>query len=130
MVRCRTSGAWATRRRPAHNPKVPKSRPREIPDERWTAIFGALRSNRDRALLSLDISNAARAGELLGVRAADLDWGDQLVKVSRKGSDDFQWLPAGPDAFVWLRLYLAEPGPPEPNAGGAVRRPSPSAAYG
>ncbi|MGF1427531.1 tyrosine-type recombinase/integrase [Kitasatospora sp. LaBMicrA B282] len=98
-----------------YNPKVPKNKPREIPDERWNAIFGALRSNRDRALLSLDISNAARASELLGIRSVDLDWGDQLVRVSRKGSDDLQWLPASPDAFVWLRLYLAELGPLEPN---------------
>ncbi|MGE7439756.1 tyrosine-type recombinase/integrase [Kitasatospora sp. NPDC001175] len=98
-----------------YNPKVPKSKPREIPDERWNESFGALRSNRDRALLSLDVSNAARASELLGIRGVDLDWGDQLVRVSRKGSDDLQWLPASPDAFVWLRLYLAELGPLEPN---------------
>jgi len=98
-----------------YNPKIPKARPREIPDERWNDLFGALRSNRDRAILSLDISNAARASEVLGIRGVDLDWGDQLVRVSRKGSDDAQWLPASPDAFVWLRLYLAELGPLEPN---------------
>ncbi|MGW2190689.1 site-specific integrase [Streptomyces sp. NPDC001719] len=77
--------------------------------------LAALRSNRDRALLSLDISNAARASEALGLRGVDLDWGDQLVRVNRKGSDDAQWLPASPDAFVWLRLYLAELGPLGPN---------------
>jgi integrase len=98
-----------------YNPKIPKARPREIPDERWNDLFGALRSNRDRAILSLDISNAARASEVLGIRGVDLDWGDQLVQVSRKGSDDTQWLPTSPDSFVWLRLYLAELAPLEPN---------------
>jgi integrase/recombinase XerD len=40
------------------------------------------------------------------------DWGDQLVRVVRKGTQAQQWLPASPDAFVWLRLYLAELGDP------------------
>lgn len=91
-----------------YNPKLPKARPREIRDEQWLALFGALRSNRDRALLSLTLSNGARAAEILGVRMVDLDWGDQLVRVVRKGTRAEQWLPASPDAFVWLRLYLAD----------------------
>jgi len=33
-----------------------------------------------------------------------LDWGDQLVRLRRKGSGSEQWVPAGTDAFVWLRL--------------------------
>jgi integrase/recombinase XerD len=98
-----------------YNPKVPKRKPREIPDARWKELFGALRSNRDRAILALAISNAARASELLGVRGVDLDWGEQLVRVVRKGSGAEQWLPASPDAFVWIRLYFAEIGLLEPN---------------
>lgn len=98
-----------------YNPKVPKRKPREMPDERWNELFAGLRSNRDRAILAVAISNAARAGELLGVRCVDLDWGEQLVRVFRKGSGAEQWLPASPEAFVWIRLYLAELGRPEPN---------------
>lgn len=98
-----------------YNPKVPKRRPRAMPDERWNELFAGLRSNRDRAILALGISNAARASELLGVRGVDLDWGEQLVRVFRKGTDAEQWLPASPEAFVWIRLYLAELGPLEPN---------------
>jgi len=30
--------------------------------------------------------------------------------VRRKGSGAEQWLPASPEAFVWLRLYVAEIG--------------------
>jgi integrase/recombinase XerD len=91
-----------------YNPKLPKAQPRELRDEHWLALFGALRSDRDRALLSLTLSNGARAAEILGVRIVDLDWGDQLIRVVRKGSRAEQWLPASPDAFVWLRLYLAD----------------------
>jgi integrase len=95
-----------------YNPKVPKRWPREMPEERWRVLFAALRSNRDRALLALAVSNGARAGELLEVRGCDLDWGDQLVRVYRKGTGAAQWLPASGDAFVWLRLYLADLGVP------------------
>ncbi|MBV9161958.1 MAG: tyrosine-type recombinase/integrase [Pseudonocardiales bacterium] len=91
-----------------YNPRVPRRKPRAMSEERWNELFAGLRSNRDRAILALGISNGARASELLGVRGADLDWGEQLVRVSRKGTGAEQWLPASPEAFVWIRLYLAE----------------------
>lgn len=46
--------------------------------------------------------------ELLGMRPVDLDWGEQLIRVVRKGSRAEQWLPASAERFVWLRLYLAD----------------------
>jgi integrase len=99
-----------------YNPKVPgRRRPREIPDEQWKALFAALGSNRDRAIVALAVSNGGRASEILGIRGVDLDWGDQLVRVSRKGSGAEQWLPASPEAFVWIRLYLAGIGPLGPD---------------
>lgn len=97
-----------------YNPKVPKRSPREMPDSLWSEFFAALRSNRDRALVALAVSCAARAAEVLGVRAVDLDWGEQLVRVVRKGTRAEQWLPASPEAFIWIRLYLAEIPPLEP----------------
>jgi integrase len=95
-----------------YNPKIPRRRPREMPEERWRDLFAGLRSNRDRAVLALAVSNGARAGELLGIRAADVDWGNQLVRVYRKGTGAAQWLPASPEALTWLRLYLADLGVP------------------
>jgi site-specific recombinase XerD len=92
----------------AYNPRLPKQQPRALSDERRVELFSALRSNRDRALLSLTISSAARAAEVPGLHAADVDWGERLIRVHRKGSGTPQWLPASPDAFVWLRLYLAD----------------------
>lgn len=93
-----------------YNPKVPKRRPRQMPDERWRDLFAAMGSNRDRAILAFGISTAARAAELLGVRSIDVDWGNQLIRVCRKGSGEEQWLQASPEAFVWLRLYLNDLG--------------------
>lgn len=93
-----------------YNPKLPKRRPRSMPDERWKELFGEMGSNRDRAILALAISTASRASELLGLVGADLDWGSQLIRVRRKGSGAEQWLPASPEAFVWLRLYLNDIG--------------------
>ena len=90
-----------------YNPKVPKRFPRAVPDERWDELFAALRSDRDRAMLALAVSSAARAGELLGLRCCDIDWGDQLIRVVRKGTRAQQWIPASSEAFVWLRLVIA-----------------------
>ena len=101
-----------------YNPKAPKAAPRAMPDQRWVELFAAMRCDRDRAVLALAISTGARAGELLGLRVADVDWGDQLVRVYRKGSGAPQWLPGSSEAFVWLRLWLAELG--EPGAGDPV----------
>ena len=42
------------------------------------------------------------------MHVADIDWGEQQIRVHRKGSGAVQWLPASPDAFVWLRLYIAD----------------------
>jgi integrase/recombinase XerD len=120
----------------AYNPRVPKQQPRALSDDRWIDLFSTLRSNRDRALLSLTVSSAARSAEVLGLHVADIDWGEQQIRVHRKGSGAAQWLPASPDAFVWLRLYIADlPTPLGPNdllwwtlrrrnrGGGLVRQP-------
>lgn len=103
-----------------YRPRVPVRRPRAIPDERFSELFAALGSHRDRALVALWVSTGARASELLGLRCGDVDPGQQLITVIRKGTKALQLLPASADAFVWLRLYEAQmnglvpPGPDEP----------------
>jgi site-specific recombinase XerD len=91
-----------------YRPKVVTRAPRCIPDERFDALFAQLGSHRDRALVALWVSTGARASELLGAAAADVDPGQQLITVIRKGTRALQPLPASPDAFVWLRLYQAQ----------------------
>ena len=91
-----------------YRPRVAPRIPRCIPDTLFNEVFAELGSHRDRALVALWVSTAARASELLGARCGDVDPGRQLVTVIRKGSHSLQQLPASPDAFVWLRLYQCE----------------------
>jgi len=91
-----------------YRPRVAQRVPRCIPDALFNRVFAELGSHRDRALVALWVSTAARASELLGAHCSDVDPGHQLVTVIRKGSRAIQPLPASPDAFVWLRLYQSE----------------------
>jgi len=98
---------WKHERTGRYRPSVPRRIPRAIPDDRFNELFAALSSNRDRALVAFWISTGARASELLGARHCDVDPGQQLITVVRKGSRAAQQVPASAsaDAFVWLRLY-------------------------
>jgi site-specific recombinase XerD len=91
-----------------YRPVVPSRIPRSIPDEEFNAIFAALGSHRDRALVAFYVSTGARASELLSVTRGGADPGRQLITVVRKGTRALQQLPASADAFVWLRLYQVE----------------------
>jgi len=59
-------------------------------------------------LVAFWVSTGARASELLGATVADVDPGQQLFTVLRKGTGALQPLPAAPDAFIWLRLYQTQ----------------------
>ncbi|GAB4085030.1 site-specific integrase [Myceligenerans cantabricum] len=85
--------------------KQPRLVPRYLSDERFDALFAAMVCDRDRALLAFYVSTGARASELLRATVDMVDPGSQRIAVRRKGSGRVQWLPASPDAFVWLRLY-------------------------
>ena len=88
-----------------YRPKLARRLPRQIPDDMFTKVFAALRSDRDRALVAFWVSSGARAAELLGSAAGDPDPARQVISVVRKGSRAIQELPACPDAFVYLALY-------------------------
>jgi len=90
-----------------YRPRVAKRLPRCIPDDLFNRVFAELGSHRDRALVAMWVSTGARAAELLGIRCGDVDPGQQLVTLIRKGTRAMQAVPASPDAFVWLRLYQA-----------------------
>jgi integrase len=91
-----------------YRPKVPSRVPRSVPDEEFNEIFAKLGSHRDRALVAFYVSTGARASELLSATLAGVDPGRQVIMVVRKGTREFQELPASTDAFVWLRLYQVE----------------------
>lgn len=99
---------FAGTRRGRYRPKVVTRAPRCIPDARFDEVFAQLGSHRDRALVALWVSTGVRASELLGAAVGDVDPGQQLITVIRKGTRAIQAVPASPDAFVWLRLYQAQ----------------------
>lgn len=88
--------------------KVPQAAPKAIPDAAFDRLFARLGCERDRALIAFYVSSGARASELLGLTGADLDFGNHRIQVRRKGTGAAQWIPASPDSFVWLRLYLRD----------------------
>jgi site-specific recombinase XerD len=88
-----------------YRPRVPSRIPRSITDEEFNEIFATLPSHRDRALVAFYVSTGARASELLSATQGGVDPGRQLITVVRKGTREWQELPASTDAFVWLRLY-------------------------
>lgn len=91
--------------------KEPVRVPRAISDAQFDEFFRGLRSSRDRALVAFYVSSGVRASELLGLTGDRVNYGDQLICVVRKGGAQ-QWVPASPDAFVWLRLYQLDRGAP------------------
>ncbi|HEX9359443.1 MAG TPA: site-specific integrase [Streptosporangiaceae bacterium] len=135
-------GRRGGRARPRHNPVEPYRaqraglyRPRlaghaphHIPEGKFSELFAALGSHRDRALVALWVSTGARASELLGASCRDAGPGQQLITVIRKGTRHLQQLPASPDAFVWLRLCQAQmhglvPAGPDDPLWWTLRRP-------
>lgn len=93
--------ATVAQRTGRYRPTLARRAPHCIPDERFSEVFAQLGSHRDRALVAFWVSTGARAAELLGATVDDVDPGQQLITVTRKGTRALQQLPASPDAFVW-----------------------------
>jgi integrase len=94
--------------------RVPAAAPKTIPDPLWDELFAVMSCDRDRALICMYVSSAARATELLGLDIDDVDWSRQLVHVVSKGSRLRQPVPVSPESLVFLATYLAEAGTPVP----------------
>lgn len=107
-------GPFQPTRRGTYRQRVPKPYYKGIPDEKVEAIFSALRSNRDRALMSFWLTSGARASELLTMRHGDYDFGEHTISVVTKGSREQAVIPASVDAFVWLARYMSEGQPAQP----------------
>jgi integrase len=94
--------------------KTPDRAPRAIPDALWDEFFAAMTCQRDRSLLAFYVSSGARASELLGLVLERVDWAGQRIWVVSKGSRSLEAVPASPQAFTLLALYLDEAGLPGP----------------
>ena len=97
---------FALPRRAPYRQRQPDRLRRSVNDGLLAEVFDALGCDRDRALIAFYLSSGARPSELLGLRHADVDWGSHTITVVSKGSRAREVIPAAPDAFVWLRLYL------------------------
>jgi len=89
--------------------------PRSITDGLWDELMTAMTCHRDRAIVTVMVSSAVRASELLGLQGQHVDWGRQQMWVVSKGSRVLQPVPASPEAFEHLRRYYAERGTPAPD---------------
>jgi integrase len=92
------------------DPPDPRVSPRHLDETRFEAFWALLGCDRDRAMVKIAVDCGLRPAELIGLRGEDIDWGNALVHVVRKGGRQEQWLPVSRDAIVWLRRYQAETG--------------------
>ena len=116
---------WPLRRRTGYRQRQRKRIPRALGDDLWNNVFASLIHDRDRAILCLLVSSGSRAQELLDMRAADVDWGGQRVRLTCKGTQDRTWVAASPEFFRWLAAYLTQRShvPPEAPLWVTLRRP-------
>ncbi|MCT9627568.1 tyrosine-type recombinase/integrase, partial [Pseudarthrobacter equi] len=112
--RGRTEAAPRAGRAPLRQ-KTSEWLPRSIPDDLFDDLMGALRTNRDRALVSMYVSSGARASELLGVHGDQIDWPGQRVWVVSKGSRVLEPVPVSPESLQYLTMYFHEHGSPRPD---------------
>ena len=94
--------------RAPYRQRTPARPPRALSDAVVSALFEAMTCDRDRAILTLGVGSGPRASELLGMTMADVDMGGQLIALTGKGHRDREWVPASPEAMLWLASYLAK----------------------
>ena len=92
------------------DPPKPEVSPRRLTDAQFDAVWAELTCDRDRVVVKVSVDCGVRPGELVAMRGEDIDWGNALVYVVRKGGCKAQWLPVSGDAVVWLRRYQAASG--------------------
>src|SRR5579875_2735237 len=68
-----------------YDPPNPKGIPRHLSDKHYEQLWAQLACDRDRALVKVAVDSGDRPAELLGMTGADIDWGDALIHVHRKG---------------------------------------------
>ena len=113
-------------RLPAALPKVLS--PNEVVRLVEQAQGDAPRRLRDRALLELLYGSGLRVSELVGLRVADVDLGDRMVRCFGKGGKE-RIVPFGQAAEAALRVYLAQGRPALMRARGRSKGASRSAAH-
>ncbi len=105
------------RRNPSERLKVPtrrRSLPKPLGEEEMVRLLESVSpvdpsSRRDRALLELLYGTGVRVSEATGVSLSDLDFDEELLRVTGKGSKQ-RLVPLSPHVRVALKDYLSPVG--------------------
>lgn len=99
--------------------RVPKRLPRVLAPGEVIALWGALRTDRDRAMVALMLHGGLRRCEVLGLRFEDVQVGDRRVFVAEGKGGHQRLVPVSAVFFTALSSYLATERPRAVAAGRA-----------
>jgi site-specific recombinase XerD len=102
----RSLGSRHPRHRGSPLIRAPKRLPRVLAPAEVVALAGALRTDRDRAMVALMLHGGLRRCEVLGLRFRDVHIGDQRVFVAEGKGGHQRLLPISPVFFTALASYL------------------------
>lgn len=103
----RGSGAGQGARRGAPLVRAPRKLPRVLAPAEVVALVGALRTDRDRAMVALMLHGGLRRCEVLGLRLQDVHVGDRRVFVVEGKGGHQRFVPVADVFFTTLASYLA-----------------------
>jgi integrase/recombinase XerD len=87
--------------------------PRILDPEEIEAFMGALRTDRDRAMVQAMVLGGLRRCEVLGLRLGDLRLGEWRVLVTEGKGGHERLVPLSPTFFATVARYLNDERPPE-----------------
>ena len=97
--------------------RAPKRLPQVLSPGEAVALMGALRTERDRAMVTLMLHAGLRRCEVLGLRLADIQLGDGRVFVHQGKGGHERIVPVVDAFFTHLAAYLTTERPPECDTG-------------
>jgi site-specific recombinase XerD len=109
----RGSGAGRGARRGAPLVRAPRKLPRVLSPAEVVALTGALRTDRDRAMVALMVHGGLRRCEVLGLRFEHVQVGDRRVFVADGKGGHQRLVPVADVFFTALASYLAHERPKE-----------------
>jgi len=109
----RCSGTGQGARRGAPLVRTPRKLPRVLSPGEVTALTGALRTDRDRAMVALMLHGGLRRCEVLGLRLSHVHVGDRRVFVTDGKGGHQRLVPVANVFFTALAAYLAVERPKE-----------------
>ena len=107
----RGSGSGQGARRGAPLVRAPRKLPRVLAPAEVVALVGALRTDRDRAMVALMLHGGLRRSEVLGLRFQDVQVGDRRVFVVDGKGGHQRLVPVADVFFTTLASYLARERP-------------------